>query len=164
MSSALLSCFPSDQKSQKGDNPSSRSGVHGSSYFFILFQFFNCIYLCISLYQILSCGMWDLVPWPVIKPRALHWEDRALPIGPPGKFLVDFNWWKIAHMWKPACHRHTILYINIRGSTHSSLVLQMPHHTHRVSGMLRENEDGNVKHGGLKREHVKNLSQPKEVS
>ena len=28
-------------------------------------------------------------------------------------------------------------------------------HTHRVSGMLRENADGQVKHGGLKRGHVK---------
>ena len=27
---------------------------------------------------IFSCGMWDLVAWPRIKPGALHWECRVL--------------------------------------------------------------------------------------
>ena len=29
-----------------------------------------------------SCGMWDLVPWPRIKPG--HWEPGVLATGPPG--------------------------------------------------------------------------------
>ena len=35
--------------------------------------------------QTLGCGMWDLVPWPGIKPRPLHWEGGVLATGPPGK-------------------------------------------------------------------------------
>ena len=39
-----------------------------------------------------TCGMWDLVPWPGIKPGPLHWELRVLVIGPPGKSRVShFN-------------------------------------------------------------------------
>ena len=37
-------------------------------------------------YRIFSCGIWDLVPWPGIEPRPLHWELRVLATGPPGKF------------------------------------------------------------------------------
>ena len=35
----------------------------------------------------LSCGVRDLVPWPSIEPRPLHWEHGALATGPPGKSL-----------------------------------------------------------------------------
>ena len=35
--------------------------------------------------QTLSCGMWDLVPWPRVAPRSLHWECGVLATGPPGK-------------------------------------------------------------------------------
>lgn len=30
-----------------------------------------------------SCGMWDPVPQPGSNPGPLHWECRALAIGPP---------------------------------------------------------------------------------
>ena len=33
----------------------------------------------------LSCGMWDLVPWPGIEPWPLHWEHGVLATRPPGK-------------------------------------------------------------------------------
>ena len=38
--------------------------------------------------QGLSCSMWDLVPWPGIKPRPLHWEHGVLATGPRGKSLT----------------------------------------------------------------------------
>ena len=41
----------------------------------------------------LSCGMWDLVPWPWSKPRASALEREALATGPPGKsvtFLISY--------------------------------------------------------------------------
>ena len=38
----------------------------------------------------LSCGMWNLVPWPVIKPKPPDWKlGFFLVSGPPGKF----SWW-----------------------------------------------------------------------
>ena len=40
----------------------------------------------------LSCGMWDLVPCPGIKPGPLHWECGLLATGPPGKsWSINFN-------------------------------------------------------------------------
>ena len=54
--------------------------------------YFLIIYLA-ALDLINSCGMetlgwamWDLVPWPGIKPSSLHWEYGVLATGPPGKF------------------------------------------------------------------------------
>ena len=56
---------------------------------------FQCICLCwvlvtacrIFRYCIwtLMCSMWDLVPWPRMEPRPLHWERRVLVAGSPGK-------------------------------------------------------------------------------
>ena len=37
---------------------------------------------------IFCCGVWDLVSWPVIKPRSLHWEHRVLATRPPGKSQI----------------------------------------------------------------------------
>ena len=34
--------------------------------------------------QTLSCGMWDLVPWPGAEPLTLPWEHRSLAAGPLG--------------------------------------------------------------------------------
>ena len=42
------------------------------------FFFFSCGHVT------LSCGMWDLVPWPRIRPTPLLWECRVLATGPPG--------------------------------------------------------------------------------
>ena len=40
----------------------------------------------------LSCGMWDLVLRPGIKPGPLHWECGVLATGPPGKsWSINFN-------------------------------------------------------------------------
>ena len=47
-------------------------------------QFLLCIYLPVPG---LSCGIWDLVPWPGSNPGPLHWEHRVLTTGPPGKSL-----------------------------------------------------------------------------
>ena len=46
--------------------------------------------------QTLSCGKWDLVPWPVIEPKALNWEYRVLTSGLPGKsrkVVFMLNYW-----------------------------------------------------------------------
>ena len=44
--------------------------------------------LCCDM-RTLSCGMWDLVPWPGIEPRAICIEMLgALATGPPGKSLL----------------------------------------------------------------------------
>ena len=44
----------------------------------------------------LSCNMWDLVPWPGIEPRALHWEHKSLSHWttrevPPSYYWMDFK-------------------------------------------------------------------------
>ena len=40
----------------------------------------------------LVCVMSDLVPWPGIKLRPLHWEDGVLAPGQPGKsWSIDFS-------------------------------------------------------------------------
>ena len=44
----------------------------------------------LAAYRIFSCGIWDLVPWPGVEPRPLHWELRVLATGPPGKFPDGF--------------------------------------------------------------------------
>ena len=37
----------------------------------------------------LTCGMWDIVPWPGIEPPGhLHWECGVLATGLPGKSLT----------------------------------------------------------------------------
>ena len=59
----------------------------GSSIFVVVSRFFSC-----SL-KTLSCGIWDLVPWPGIKPRPptlqgwnlSHWTTRESP------WLTHFN-------------------------------------------------------------------------
>ena len=38
----------------------------------------------------LSWGVWDLVPWPRIKPGPLHWDHGVLATGPPEKSLFPF--------------------------------------------------------------------------
>ena len=40
-----------------------------------------------------SCGMWDLIPWPHIEPWPLHWESGVSATGPPGKCpLCGISW------------------------------------------------------------------------
>ena len=39
--------------------------------------------------QTLSCGMWDLVPWPWIEPWPLYWDPGVLATGLPGKSLQE---------------------------------------------------------------------------
>ena len=73
--------------------------------FFVLFCFLIFIYFAGSSLRcgtrdlpcsmrdllVAACGLlvaacvWDLVPWPGIKPGPLHWERRVLTTGPPGK-------------------------------------------------------------------------------
>ena len=47
----------------------------------------------------LSCDMWDLVPWPGIEPRPLHWEHRVLSTRPPGQSQGSLIWNKIMLEW-----------------------------------------------------------------
>ena len=57
-----------------------------------IFKNYLFIYLAVSSLswacRILSCGIWDLVPWPRIKPRSPHLECRVLATRPLGKSLV----------------------------------------------------------------------------
>ena len=56
---------------------------------FIFFYLF--IWLCWVLVvacELLVHSMWNLVPWPGIEPRPLHWEHGVLATGPPGKSPV----------------------------------------------------------------------------
>ena len=59
-----------------------------------LCRIFYRVVLLIWLPQVLAvacklfgCSMWDLVPWPGIEPRPLHWENGVLATGSPGKSL-----------------------------------------------------------------------------
>ena len=69
----------------------------GQTFFFFKYLF---IWLCQALVvacEIFSCGTWDLVPWPGIKPRPYIWEHRVLAIRLPGKsssqtFLSKVFW------------------------------------------------------------------------
>ena len=61
--------------------------------FFFIFNFFVVFsYLAMpGLNWDLSCGMWDLVPWPGIEPG--HWDHGVLVTGPPGKSWLCF--WEV---------------------------------------------------------------------
>ena len=76
-----------------------------------LFSFFFKKYLLICLSTpYLSCSMWDLVPWPWIKPRppALeaqsprHWTTRDVPV----YFLCASVFLSVEHVWT-ICLFHT---------------------------------------------------------
>lgn len=54
--------------------------------------------LCCSM-QILSCGMWKVVPWPGIELGPQQWKHRALTIGPPGS----------SHPWHFFCNPWSFL-------------------------------------------------------
>ena len=55
--------------------------LHNKDGSMFLGSFLN-IYLPAPACGIFSCGTWDLVPWPGIKP-CLHWECRVLATEPP---------------------------------------------------------------------------------
>ena len=47
-----------------------------------------CIWLCwvlVVAHGIFSCGIWDLVPWPGIKPSSPVLEHSVWASGPPGR-------------------------------------------------------------------------------
>ena len=72
----------------------------------------NFKYLFLFIYlaaQGLSCGMWDLVPQPGIKPRAQHWELTVLATGPPGESLF----WILIGISKMPSKRFVLIYIPI---------------------------------------------------
>ena len=55
------------------------SGTSQKLYLFFLYLF---IHLAVPD---LNCSVWDLVPWPGIKPQPLNWKHQVLITGPPGK-------------------------------------------------------------------------------
>ena len=56
---------------------------------------------------IFICNMWDLVPWPGVKPSPVRQERRVLATGPLGKYLVliSFSFYKSAPspVWRHLC-------------------------------------------------------------
>ena len=82
--------------------PFTNSAEYTLSPFYFIILFLYLFILFINLYQVLvtargifSCGMWNLVPWPGIKSRPLHWECKLLAPGPPGspypRFIVKHS-------------------------------------------------------------------------
>ena len=70
-----------------------------------LYSFLKNLFIYLFIYLAasgLSCSMWDLVPWPWIKPGPLHWKRGVLATSPPGEpqylFLgqrkknIDYNY------------------------------------------------------------------------
>ena len=64
------------------------------SFFFLSFFFIWLRWVLVAARGIfscslrtLSCGMWDLDPWPGMEPRTLHREWGVLATGPPGRSL-----------------------------------------------------------------------------
>ena len=84
----LLLCL----RPENGPSPGLGSKDVKKNFFFIIF-----IYLAV---QGLSCSMWDLVPWPGIKPRSLalgahglsHWTSREVP---KGQNLIHETSWEV---------------------------------------------------------------------
>ena len=70
------------------------------------------IWLCqvlVAERRIFSFDIWNLVPWPRIKPGALYWEGKALATRLPGKSLQWFLEDKISSTWdllRSHCFRH----------------------------------------------------------
>ena len=70
-------------------------GIHFSVTIFLFICLFIWLHwVLVAAYGIFVCGMWDLVPWPGVKPRtptpptpaaALHWEHGILVTGLPEK-------------------------------------------------------------------------------
>ena len=52
-----------------------------SSFYFTFIWLHQIVAAC----RIFSCGMWDLVPRPGIKPMSPQWEHEVLATGPPEK-------------------------------------------------------------------------------
>ena len=80
-----ISCWPACASWDFGSSDSDfvawlRTGVFSFYMFYLKKNVF--IYLAMPG---LSCGLWDLVPWPRIEPGPLHWERWILDSGPPGK-------------------------------------------------------------------------------
>ena len=46
--------------------------------------------LCHSMWDLLSCGMWDVFPEQGLNLGHLHWDHGVLATGPPGKSLSFF--------------------------------------------------------------------------
>ena len=64
----------------------------------------------------LSCGMWDLVPWPGIEPGPLHWVCGVLIIGPPDVIAVlqPLNLvWLSSTPWTAACQASPSITISL---------------------------------------------------
>ena len=83
------------------------------------------LYLFIWMHQIaaacriFSCGMWDLVPGPGIKPRSLQWEHEVLATGPPEKSQhCRFDW---VSMSRQSCHTESLSKISFKNAFSSTL-------------------------------------------
>ena len=86
LQAAVLECmaFPFSRGSSQPRDQTQVSRIAGRFFFFFLKHLF--IYLA---FPGLNCGMWELVPWPGIKPRTpelrawslCHWATREIPAG-----------------------------------------------------------------------------------
>ena len=83
--------------------------THTHTYIYIYIYIFNIylfIWLCqvlVATHRIFSCSMWDLVPWPGIEPRPLHWGHGVLHTGLPGKFPTLPLKWKCSSGLPSTC-------------------------------------------------------------
>ena len=86
-----------------------------SSFYFIFIWMHQIVAAC----RIFSCGMWDLVPGPGIKPRSLQWEHEVLATGPPEKSQqCSFDW---VSMSRHSCHTESLSKISFKNPFSSTL-------------------------------------------
>lgn len=73
--------------------------------------------------ETLSCGGWDLVPWPGLKLGPLHWEFAVLAMGPPWKAPVfSFQCKRASAEYQGANHLFFLLRVSRFRILYSSLL------------------------------------------
>ena len=80
--------------------PSTKSFL--SSFYFTFIWLHQIVAAC----RIFSCGMWDLVPRPGIKPMSPQWEHEVLATGPPEKSQLCSFW--LDFMSRQSCHTESL--------------------------------------------------------
>ena len=92
--------------------------------------------------QTLSCGMWDQVPWPGIKPRPpvlgdqspCHWTTREVPVSDVFRVIKYWSSWSLSH----SSFQYTnFLACDVLGLEHFSLLFTWPTPTYLSNFNLR---------------------------